>query len=598
MKKRLFLLITAFMLVFTIAACANEEDDPVMDEGNDEEVINDDEEEMMEEELNIIETAEAAGSFTTLLAALDTAGLTSALEAEGQFTVFAPTDDAFADLLAALDVDAATLLGINNLSDVLLYHVIEGTYYAADVIAGAPFGMETLSGDTVVFTVMDGKAYINGAEIVTTDIETSNGVIHVISEVILPLENIVDTADAAGSFTTLLAALDTAGLTSALEAEGQFTVFAPTDDAFADLLMALDIDASTLLGINNLSDVLLFHVLDGAYYSSDVVANAPFSMATLQGKEVDFTVMDGKAYINGAEIVMTDILTTNGVIHVISDVILPLENIIDTADAAGSFTTLLAALDTAGLTSALEAEGQFTVFAPTDDAFADLLMALDIDASTLLGINNLSDVLLFHVLDGAYYSSDVVANAPFSMATLQGKEVDFTVMDGKAYINGAEIVMTDILTTNGVIHVISEVILPLENIVDTAEAAGSFTTLLAALDTAGLTSTLEGAGSFTVFAPTDDAFADLLATLEIDATTLLGFENLSEILLFHVLDGAYYSPVVFDASPIALASLQGTNLNFTIVEGMIEVNGAQVIIEDILTTNGLIHVIDTVLLYE
>gem|GEM_PF-6813909 len=86
--------------------------------------------------------------------------------------------------------------------------------------------------------------------------------------------------------------------------------------------------------------------------------------------------------------------------------------------------------------------------------------------------------------------------------------------------------------------------------------------------------------------------------MEIDATTLLGFENLSEILLFHVLDGAYYSPVVFDASPIALASLQGTNLNFAIVEGMIEVNGAQVIIEDILTTNGLIHVIDTVLLYE
>jgi uncharacterized surface protein with fasciclin (FAS1) repeats len=228
-----------------------------------------------------------------------------------------------------------------------------------------------------------------------------------------------------------------------------------------------------------------------------------------------------------------------------------------------------------------------------------LLAALDVDAATLLGINNLSDVLLlFHVLDGAYYSSDVVTNAPFSMATLQGKEVDFTVMDGKAYINGAEIVMTDILTTNGVIHVISEVILPLENIIDTADAAGSFTTLLAALDTAGLTSTLEGAGSFTVFAPTDDAFADLLATLEIDATTLLGFENLSEILLFHVLDGAYYSPVVFDASPIALASLQGTNLNFTIVEGMIEVNGAQVIIEDILTTNGLIHVIDTVLLYE
>jgi uncharacterized surface protein with fasciclin (FAS1) repeats len=292
-----------------------------------------------------------------------------------------------------------------------------------------------------------------------TDILTNNGVIHVIEEVLLPLDNIVATAMDEGEFTTLLAALDTAGLTSTLEGPGTYTVFAPTDDAFADLLMALNIDAATLLGIENLSDVLLYHVLDGAYYSGDVVSNAPFSMATLQGSNVDFTVMEGSAFINGIEIITTDILTTNGVIHVIEEVLLPLDNIVATATANGSFTTLLAALDEAGLTATLEGAGSFTVFAPTDDAFADLLVALEIDAATLLAMENLDQILLYHVLSGTYYSTDVVANAPFSMATLEGSNVDFTVMDGVAYINGIEIIVTDILTTNGVIHVISGVLL-------------------------------------------------------------------------------------------------------------------------------------------
>ena len=319
--------------------------------------------------------------------------------------------------------------------------------------------MATLQGESVDFTVMDGTAYINGIEIIMTDILTTNGVIHVIDGVVLPLDNIVATAQANGSFTTLLAALDQAGLTSTLEGAGSFTVFAPTDDAFNDLLMALNIDAATLLGIENLSSVLLYHVLDGAYYSGDVVANSPFSMATLEGSNVDFTVMDGKAYINGVEIITTDILTTNGVIHVIDGVILPLEDIVATAQANGNFTTLLAALDETGLTSTLQGPGPFTVFAPTDAAFNDLMTALMIDEAALLALPNLDQILLYHVLSGAYYSGDVVANSPFSMATVQGSNVDFTVMDGVAYINGIEIVTTDILTTNGVIHVISGVLL-------------------------------------------------------------------------------------------------------------------------------------------
>jgi transforming growth factor-beta-induced protein len=415
-----------------------------------------------------------------------------------------------------------------------------------------------------------------------------------------PTDNIIEAATEAGSFTVLLSAIEEAGLTATLEDEmEEFTVFAPTDAAFTALLTALDIDAATLLGVENLSEILLYHVLDGEYSAQDVIDNAPFSMTTLEGSDVDLSLMDGKAYINGVEIVTTDIYTTNGVIHVIEEVILPLEDIVATATAAGSFTTLLAAVEEAGLTATLQDEmSQFTVFAPTDAAFTALLTALDIDAATLLGVENLSDILLYHVLSGAYYSTDVVAGAPFSLATVEGSDVDFTVMDGKAYINGVEIVTTDILTSNGVIHVIEEVILPLEDIVATATAAGSFTTLLTALDQEGLTATLQGVGPFTVFAPTDDAFTVLLTELEITTQDLLNLANLDQILLFHVLSGSYYSTDVIAAAPISLASVQGTNLDFTVSMDMIYVNGIQVITEDILTTNGIIHVINEVLLYE
>ena len=441
------------------------------------------------------------------------------------------------------------------------------------------------------------KAYINGVEIVTTDILTTNGVIHVIDEVIVP-GNIAEIAMDEGDFGTLLTAVETAGLTSALEGTDPLTVFAPTDDAFAELLIELDMTATELLALENLSDILLYHILDGFVFSSSVVADAPFSAPTLNGGNVYFTFTDGSAFINGIEIVTTDLLASNGVIHVIEEVILPLDNIVETAIADGSFTTLVLALQEAGLDTVLSADGNYTVFAPTDAAFTDLLTALGIDAATLLDVENLADVLLYHVIDGDFYGSDVVAGAPFSLETLEGMNVEFTVVDGTAFINGAEIVMTDILTSNGVIHVITDVILPLENIVDTAVSNGNFTVLATALTQEGLDVTLSGVGPYTVFAPTDAAFTDLLTTLEMTTAELLALENLDQILLFHVLAGTYYSSDVVAAAPISLASVQGTNLDFIVTDGVISVNGITVITEDILTTNGIIHVINQVLLYE
>ena len=275
---------------------------------------------------DIVDTAIADGRFTTLVAALQAAELVDALKAEGPFTVFAPTDDAFAALPeGTLD---SLLLPENKqaLTDILLYHVVEGKVMAADVTGLK--SATTLLGKDVTIKVDMGNVYINDAKVIITDIETSNGVIHVVDAVILPpteeaaSNTIVDIAVADGRFTTLVAAVTAADLVETLSGEGPFTVFAPTDDAFAALPEGtLD---SLLLPENKqqLTDILLYHVVSGKVMAADVVTLP--SATTVLGKDVTITVKDGKVFLNDTvEVIITDIEASNGVIHVIDAVLLP-----------------------------------------------------------------------------------------------------------------------------------------------------------------------------------------------------------------------------------------------------------------------------------
>jgi uncharacterized surface protein with fasciclin (FAS1) repeats len=275
---------------------------------------------------DIVDTAIADGRFTTLVAALQAAELVDALKAEGPFTVFAPTDDAFAALPeGTLD---SLLLPENKqaLTDILLYHVVEGKVMAADVTGLK--SATTLLGKDVAVKVDMGNVYINDAKVIITDIETSNGVIHVVDAVILPpteeaaSSTIVDIAVADGRFTTLVAAVTAADLVETLSGEGPFTVFAPTDDAFAALPEGtLD---SLLLPENKqqLIDILLYHVVSGKVMAADVVTLP--SATTVLGKDVTITVKDGKVFLNDTvEVIITDIEASNGVIHVIDAVLLP-----------------------------------------------------------------------------------------------------------------------------------------------------------------------------------------------------------------------------------------------------------------------------------
>lgn len=282
----------------------------------------------------IVDIAVEDGRFTTLVQALQSAGLVETLQGEGPFTVFAPTDDAFAALpegaLENLLADEAAL------QNVLLYHVVEGSVLAADVVGLDGQSVETLSGEPIQISVEGDAVMINNAQVVITDIEASNGVIHVIDSVLLPPsmeqgdtgeemmteeKTIVDIAVEDGRFTTLVTALQEAGLVETLQGEGPFTVFAPTDEAFAALPEgALD---GLLADKEALTNVLLYHVLDGRVMAADVLNLDGQEVETLSGDSITITIDGESVMVNDSQVIIPDIEASNGVIHVIDAVLIP-----------------------------------------------------------------------------------------------------------------------------------------------------------------------------------------------------------------------------------------------------------------------------------
>jgi len=258
---------------------------------------------------DIVDTAVAAGKFTKLAAALGEAGLVDALKGKGPFTVFAPDDAAFA-AFEAENPGVLAGLGKDELAGVLKYHVVATQALAADLKDDQV--LVTLSGSPVLVDTTGGVK-VADAKVTAADVVASNGVIHVIDKIILPpADDIVATAVAAGNFTKLAEALTAADLAETLQGPGPFTVFAPTDAAFAKLASVPSGDA--------LKSVLLYHVVSGAVGSGDLTAGKVPTL--LDGKSVT-VALSGGVEINDAKVTNANIIAKNGVIHVVDTVLVP-----------------------------------------------------------------------------------------------------------------------------------------------------------------------------------------------------------------------------------------------------------------------------------
>jgi transforming growth factor-beta-induced protein len=276
---------------------------------------------------DIVDIAAGNSDFSILVAALQKAELVGALQGEGPFTVFAPTDAAFVKLLGDLGIGAEDLLNHPQLGEVLLYHVVSGKVMSTDLSNGLEAA--TLNGEAVKVDLTSGVK-INSSNVVSADIEATNGVIHVIDQVLVPStfvlnaasvpETVVDIALSSEDFSMLVSLLQKADLVGALQGEGPFTVFAPTNKAFEDLLAALGISASDLMAQPDLAKVLLYHVVSGNVLSSDL--SDGLEAATLNGESVKFDLSSG-VKVNSSNVVAADLIAQNGVVHVVDSVLVP-----------------------------------------------------------------------------------------------------------------------------------------------------------------------------------------------------------------------------------------------------------------------------------
>ena len=415
------------------------------------------------------------------------------------------------------------------------------------------------------------------------------------------LDTIVEVAEDNGSFTTLIAALEATDLDDVLDDESAtFTVFAPTDAAFAKLdpavLTALLADPAAL------SDILLYHVVaDVEIDSTSAISAAGTTLTTANTDDVGVALKGSDLFINSSQVIIPDVAASNGIIHAIDTVLLPTTddpasgNIAEVATAAGSFNTLLGALVATGLDSVLaDPAGKFTVFAPTDAAFAELG---DISG---LSVDQLEDILLYHVIVGSEVNAAAaIAIAGNSVGMANGDNMALSLTGTDLFANLSQVSAPNVDASNGIIHVIDNVLIPpadaaapTENIVNTAIAAGNFTKLVAALQATGLDSVLANpTANFTVFAPTDAAFA----ALGLSDSELLALPSLASILTKHVVSGAVDSVTAFTLNGADVPTVNGETVAISIMPNAFMVDDAQVTSFDIQTSNGIIHVIDAVI---
>ena len=504
---------------------------------------------------------------------------------------------------------------------------------------------------------------------------------------------VVDIVVNSEDHTLLELAVLEADLAGTLSGPGPFTLFAPTDAAITALATTLGTDATGILALPNLADILTYHVLADSVVSDSLVEGA--TAATIFGADVTFSLMGG-AMVNNANIGPADIIAVNGVVHVIDAVLLTFgctdENacnydalaLVDDGscgDAVGAMcddgddntvndmvtagcgcagipatvvdivvnspvhTLLTQAVLAAELDSTLAATDSLTVFAPTDDAITALATALGTDAAGILALPNLANILTYHVVGAIAMSTDLSDGQ--QITTLQGSDVSVTITGDTVMINQAMVTVADLVAGNGVVHVIDAVLLtegctnadacnydPLaltddgscllpgdmcddenwltENdtlntdcecvgediqfatVVDIVVASPIHELLEAAVLAADLAGALSEGDSLTVFAPTDDAIGALVTALEITAEDLLALPNLAEILQYHVVGAVALSTDLSDGQEIP--TLQGANVNITINTDTVMVNDAMVIVADLMADNGVVHVIDAVLL--
>ncbi|XP_077428515.1 transforming growth factor-beta-induced protein ig-h3 [Vanacampus margaritifer] len=523
--------------------------------------------------VNIYKTVGAVGASTTKMYA-DRAQLREEIEGPGSFTFFAPSNEAWAAL--PTEILDALVSNVNiELLNALHYHMIARRLTSEELKHGSSFSSMYQDFHVHVHHYSNGIVTVNCARLIKADQHATNGMVHVVDRVITAVSNNVHAlVDVDDELETLRTAIAAAGLSNVLEGEGQYTVFAPTNEAFRKIPQET---LNRILGDPvSLRDLLNYHMVKNVRCAESIVSGTP--METLQGAVLEVGCDGERLTVNGeAVVVKKDQLATNGVVHYIDRLLIPdsAKTLLELAESSNVATASRMFVE-AGLSHHLKGSEPLTMLAPLDDAFTGRVGG------------DMGKVMTNHIVKGQLSSKSLYHNQ--ELETLAGVKLRVFVYRNNLCIENACLAAHDKTGRYGTLLTVDHVLSPpTGTLMDVLKADERFGVLVGAIQLAGMTELLNQPGALTFFAPTDAAFQ---AMTQPEVNKLMrDRQQLSALLKYHLGEGMVVSGGV--GAHTRITPLQGDKLELGVRNYTVFVNRVPVAHGDLMATNGVVHAVDS-----
>ncbi|XP_031583620.1 periostin, osteoblast specific factor b isoform X1 [Oreochromis aureus] len=511
----------------------------------------------------------------------DISKLRSEIEGPGSFTFFAPSNEAWDNLDAT--VRDALVSNVNiELYNALHYHMVNNRLLTKDLKNGIKVTSMYNDLDLHINHYSNGIVTVNCARIIYANQIATNGVVHVIDRVISTIGNTIqDVIEVNDDLTTLSDLFQNSELLEKLGQPGHYTLFAPTNEAFeqlgSDVLERIQSDKQALKAL------LSFHLLDSIQCSEGILAGTSYE--TLEGNNIEIGCDGESLTVNGIKMVrQKDIVTTNGVIHIIDKALVPdsAKQVMELLESSQStFTDMVSEL---GLSGGMRSDAEYTLLAPFNSVFTDEVMSMDQDLLRIILENH---ILKNKIVLGQLYNGQ-------QLETIGGKILRVFIYRSAVCIENSCLIRGSKEGSNGALHLMRTLLKPAEKTMyEILTENGGFKIFLSLMEAAGLTDVLQQEGGFTLFAPSDTAFAGLserdMAVLKKDINAL------RTILLYHINNGIFIGGGLEPGVTNLLKSLQGSNLKVVVANNTVKVNSVQVPEADMMATNGVIHFVNKLL---
>ncbi|TKS65022.1 Transforming growth factor-beta-induced protein ig-h3 [Collichthys lucidus] len=527
--------------------------------------------------VNIYNTLGVVGASTTQMYS-ERAKLKEEIEGPGSFTFFAPSNKAWTAL--PTEILDALVSNVNiELLNALHYHMVNRRLTSEELKHGSSFASMYQDFPVHIQHYSNGIVTVNCARLIKPDQHATNGIVHVVDRVITAVSNTVQSLlDVEESLETLQTAMAAAGLTTMLENEGQYTVFAPTNEAFEKIPQET---LNRILGDPvALRDMLNYHILKQIQCAESIVSGTP--METLQGTVLEVGCDGDQMTLNGKAIITkTDQLGTNGVIHFINELLIPdsAKVLLELAEGS-SVATATRLFVEAGLTGHLTGSEALTLLAPLDDAFK----------GSLTMTPEMRKLMTNHVVKEQLSSKSLYHGQ--ELETLGGLKLRVFVYRNNLCIENACIAAHDKTGRYGTMFTVDKVLSPpTGTVMDVLKADDRFSLLVGAIQTAGMTELLNQQGELTFFAPTNDAF-NAMNKPELNRL-MRNRQELAGVLRYHLGEGMLVSGGV--GSHTRIKPLQGDKLELGVRNYTVYVNKVPVADADLMATNGVVHAVNSII---